>query len=296
MRRRRLALIVALCVSACGGEPSGPGEPRFEFSAVAENGAVWRSLESEASASVSQTGEIHVRGRSLGGEFLLMDLSLIPGPGTYPLGTGVGVQGGTLSFGSGPGTNTYRTATSGRAGWVTVSEISGQWITGSFAFTVQNLSTSFSFHDGKFSVPATVEGPIVIDPRRWSRLTGRLNGDNWNAASLLVDSVPASGALSFTAANTEYQLDLYLGNWMGAGRYEILFDEGRNARVLGRQGGIPLWGDPGSVSSGEVEIVKVTPERIDGRIRLDLGPRPLGGGPGRILLEAEFELGVPEQP
>jgi len=95
-------LVSLLLATACGGGdgPTGPPPPpggSANFTASV-NGQAWASAANLTNVTAVPSGTYLISRSVLAGtsaRAITLTLMNIPGPGTYPLGTGAGVSGGT---------------------------------------------------------------------------------------------------------------------------------------------------------------------------------------------------------
>src|SRR5690606_1392769 len=87
----------------------------------------------------------------------------VPGPGTYPLGTGGGVAGGIAIYADNSGG--WATPLNGRAGTITLTTLSDSRATGTLSFTAEanagGATGSRTITNGRFDIPITTNGTIA---------------------------------------------------------------------------------------------------------------------------------------
>lgn len=144
----RAVLVAFVFLVACGGGdgPSGPGDGSGEgtFGATV-NGQAWSAdprFVTVTAGGTAQPGSLILSGTdfqsSTSYRTLLLTLSFLEGPGTYPLGVNVGTTGGGVGqvvVVNGGSTQSWLTPLSGNAGTVTITSLTGSRVVGTFSYT-----------------------------------------------------------------------------------------------------------------------------------------------------------------
>jgi hypothetical protein len=310
-----LASVVLTATSACsssddpGDDPLDPNDPgtNGEFFMRANADGAW-AAESVFGAIVGLGSFTFSGGKNTGTNPYLISFSMynIPGPGTYPLGTGSTVAGGSVAMAS-QVTNpiaAWVTPLSGADGSITITTLSNQRVAGTFNFTVaplNNTTVSKAVTNGEFVVPFTDLGQnTVIGPlpdNYGSKVTTTFNGTNWNASSAFGTYFAANRVMQFSASNNTRSFNLSLNEVTGPGTYAL----GQNARVLtlATIGETPagVWTTSGTGGTGSVTIASVTATRIKGTFSATLQPLQGSGTTGTITVtNGTFDLGLQAPP
>ncbi len=132
--------MLALVLTACGGadptDPVGGGDGVMSFTAVID-GVDWNAEVAPTATNPSPGRYLISAVRATGANplTLVLYLSNIPGPGTYPLGVAEQIIGGRAQIeGTIWSSATWRTYDNGAAGLITISTLSATRIVGTFSF------------------------------------------------------------------------------------------------------------------------------------------------------------------
>ncbi len=292
---RVLPATLLFFAAACGGgsETTSP-EPVVirQFTATID-GAPWESLSPTAVATSS--GIFTMAGLATSsGTAISVTFSGIATPGTYPLGVGSSVAGGSATVTN--GASTWATPLSGAAGTVTITTISTSRITGSFAFNApplpgQSQTNTRAVTNGQFSIPVTGATTITIPPDAASKVTGTAATVAFNAATVTTNTNPTSGTLTFTAANTAQSLSLILTEYTAPGTYTLGTGTTHTLRLINTGTNAGTWGGTNALSAGTVTITSETASRVQGTINATLQPAP-GTAGGAVTVTLTFEVGI----
>lgn len=215
--RRLMSLIGLVLVAACSSSPSGPGGGGGnddEFTASID-GAPWEAdpLTISAAANTSQLpGGLLFSGGTLvqPSRGVVISLGRIPGPGTYPLGVNTGTSAGgvlTMTF----GTTAWSTPLNGDAGTITITSMTGGRVRGNFTADLVRFSGTggadeAEVRSGEFNVSINPGWAAPPADDLGSRVWGSVGTTaEWNAATV-VGLGGGTGAVGFTASNTEYMI------------------------------------------------------------------------------------------
>jgi hypothetical protein len=218
---RRVMFVVVLSVLGCGGSASdggggnagGDGNPGgTSFSADIDEQA-WaadeNAIQVTGNPGAPNLGTIVMSGIDIStGQGLVLALSFISGPGTYPLGVNIGTTpGGTGSVTGSP--DSWITPLSGAAGAVTVTVRTATRIAGTYSFSADPLlggGPAAVVTNGKFDI-TVASGLPALPTGEGSTVTATLDGGAWNAATV-IGLNPGEGILSLAADNTAYTINM----------------------------------------------------------------------------------------
>jgi hypothetical protein len=217
---------------------------------------------------------------------LTLDLFLynIAAAGTYPLGIGPTVVGGSGTVTE--GSTTWLTPLSGAAGTVTISALSSSAIAGTFSFTAAPLvggGASRAVTSGSFDIPITGT-PAPLPASAGSRMSATLGGAAWNAATVVTVS-HSGGVYAFGGSNTDYSVNLILSSISGPGTIPL----DTTTETLSIQQGTHAWSSSLG-GSGSVAITELTASRIKGTVTATL---PEAGGGTLTVADGTFDVGLP---
>jgi hypothetical protein len=304
---RFTTLGVAMASIACGGgggDSTGPGpggnngNGQFRFTAKID-GANWASTAGVETVGVpvSVAGLFALTGSQVGanGQTIVISLYNIPGPGTYPLGTGVSVPGGNalISTASGGG---WKTPQSGADGSITLTTLTATRMEGTFNFTAVGFTGGATgtktVTDGSFSLEIRPNGTIgPLADNVGHKMSATLNGAAFNGAD--VASIYSGTTFGVTATTNTRSVSFTLSDVTGAGTYAL-----SNALPL-RTMGVSLYNGTqltsshsSSVagSSGSVTITSLTATRVKGTFTGVLGVG-LGSGGTMTVTNGTFDVG-----
>jgi hypothetical protein len=225
-------------------------------------------------------------------------LTNIPGPGTYPLGTGGGVAGGTAIYVSnGAG---WITPLSGAAGTVTLTTVSDSRIAGSFSFTADastgGATGTKAVTNGAFDLPVTTTGSFgAVSARNLNVLKATIGGQGYNAATIA--SGTSSGAIIASGVNDRYSLSITFVNLTAPGTYPV-GNAVLGSVVVGAGVGVSstgpgcCWGTYNAGSTGSVVVTAMTATQVIGTFSLTLQPGAPGGATAPLTIaNGEFTIG-----
>ena len=290
----RIALSVSLAfMAACGGsDNTGPGGGGGNASFTAKvNGASWTSAAIVTQATGNAGGAFTLVGGTgtAGGTTLAIILYNIDTPGTYPLGVGSTVRGGTATVTA--GSNTQLTPLSGTAGTVTITAVSATHITGTFAFDAGAAPNAIHVTQGAFDLPVTTSGgSIAVPAYAWNSFAGTLNAAPFVAATVVMVAAPASGTLGVGIGNDTYQINEIISGWTGVGTYTMNTGVQRQFTAI-KSGTTQFWGGAGALTSGTFTVTSQTATRLQGTYDVTLAPAG-GSASGNLHLEGNFDFGI----
>jgi hypothetical protein len=237
-----------------------------------------------------------------GGSSYMLGMSLynVGGPGTYPLGVGSTVPGGSVSMSSLQGA--WATLLTGAEGTITISTLDATHMAGSFDFTANAVgggaTGSRTASNGEFLLGLQPGASIAPLPDSYgSRVRFTLAGNLWSAANAGGSYSPASRTVSIAASNNARMLLISLDDVTGPGTYSM--GGGRHAMHVNGTTNVlsNSWSSAGSGSSGSVTITSLSATRMRGSFSATLGPAPGSNTVGAITLsEGTFDIGLPAPP
>ena len=307
--RRLAAVTITLGSAACGGgsDSTGPdgGNGQFRFTAKID-GANWASNSGaeRIGVTVSQAGLYSITGIQLGGAglTLIMTLTNIPGPGTYPLGVGFSIAGGNvlISSAAGPG---WRTAQTGADGTITITTLTSSRIEATFNFTAVPFTGGATGNktvtDGSFVLEVKPIGTIgPLPDNAGHKVTASFNGTSFNAAEVVAGYLASNnGTLSIAATTPTRSFSVqFTGIPVNAtGTYNIASTI--PIRTLGVTTLVgsqvqSSYTSSATGSTGSVTITSFTATRIKGTFTALLQPIQGGQGTGTMAItNGTFDIG-----
>jgi hypothetical protein len=293
-----MLLACAIATAAAGGCGGGGGGGGGNPGGSSGSGSLTASVDGQAfvadlsvSATTSQASPgLYI----LGGSKLLagttartIELFLynIGATGTYPMGVGPTVVGGTGTVTDGP--TTWLTPLSGAAGTVTVTALSASAIAGTFSFTAPPMlgaGASRSVTSGTFDIPITGT-PGTLAPTAGNKMSATLGGAPWNAATVVLVA-HTSGVYAFGGSNTDYSVNFTLSSVTGPGTLTL----GTSTETLSIQHGSQGW-STSLGGSGTVTVTELSASRIKGTVTATL--QGLAGAGALTVTGGTFDVGLP---
>jgi hypothetical protein len=295
-----LALGALTGLLACGGgtttDPDGPGAGLPNFIAKV-NGASWQATLG-TTVQNPQAGLYSITGfQATGGSqyTIIFQLYHIKGPGTYKLGVGVGVPGGTAIMSLAP-SGGWSTPLNGASGELVVTTLTATRMVANFHFTASPQSGSgapLQVTDGELDLVVQGTGGVAL-PNQGSIVTGSLGGVPLyasNAASLISGSAP-NESFTLTANNGTQSITMTLQGWAGAVTYVSSNNLPiRQIGVSGIDGNLTHTWSTAVGGSVTVNVTTFSSTRIIGSFTGTLSPGP--GASGSIAISGNFDLGRP---
>ena len=303
----RLATVATVLLTlACGGGgaddstgPGGGGNGQYRFSAKID-GANWASTAGVETVGVpvSLAGLYALTGSQVGanGQTIIITLYNIPGPGTYPLGTGVSVPGGNALIST--ATGGWRTAQSGADGSITITTLTPTRMEGTFNFTAVaftgNATGTKTVTDGSLVLEIRPTGTIAPLPENAGhKLSATLNGTSFNAADVAATYSSTNGTFAIAATNNTRNVSITLTGVTGTGTFAL--SSSAPIRSMGVTGysGTQVTSQHASAfagSSGSVVVTTFSATRIKGTFSAVLAPGP--GTTGNLTItNGTFDVG-----
>ncbi len=295
--RAALVVIVAACSSGTTDPVGGGIDPALPNFTAKIDGVQWQAtlaatVQNPAPGLYSITGF-----RSTGTNAYTMVLSLtnIKGPGTYALGVGVQIPGGTGLLSLAP-SGGWTSALNGASGEIVITTLTATRMVATFRFTAtpQAGSTgSREVTEGKIDLPVAGTGGVAL-ANQGSIVSGTLatGAFNASAASVILSGAAPNQTLGIAANNGTQTLSITIAGFSGVGTYQS-----SNANPLRQVGVSGIGGNLTAVwntsigGSATVLVTGFTASRITGTVTGSLSPGP--GAAGTVAVNASFDLARP---
>jgi len=311
----RVAMLVSLgLVFACGGgsegatSPNGGSTSGFHMTAKVDGAAFVASNPDFSPATQVTAGNYTILGlqsSTTAATIITLSLANIRGPGTYPLGVGPQVPGGSVILAvSSAG---WASPMSGADGSITITSLSTTEIAGTFNFVVTaSLSgttpATRTVTEGDFRLPVKQLAAIgAIPDKAGSTLTMSANGSAFTGAFVQANLNTIAGSqgqfLVVSSSNSTRGFGFSLSGVTGPGTYAL-----GNTSTVTRQMQFSFvanvqansWSSIGPGSSGSVIITSLTATRIKGTFSGVLGPTPGFSSAGvATITNGVFDIGLP---
>jgi len=231
---------------------------------------------------------------------MTISLANIRGTGTFPLGVGPQVPGGSVILAT--STNSWSSPMSGADGSITITSLTATQIAGTFNFTVAGSSGTRTVTEGDFNAPITRIGTVgAIPDNAGSTFSVTLGGSAWNAAfvqgSVTTSSQPGVGqTLVVASTNSTRGVSITLTGVTGPGTYAL-----GNSGAVTRQMTVTnvtnplsnMWSSIGAGASGSVIITSMTASRVKGTFSATLVPTPGSTTTGNMVVtNGAFDVGL----
>ena len=286
-----LVVVLSLLATACGKSATGPGTGSSPFTATID-GTAWSSSSSSAVGVAS--GVFTIAGADASGTALSLTLYNIGKPGTYPLGVGGTIFGGTAVISK--GADGWWTALTGIAGSVTITAVSGTHIAGMFSFNATPLTGGAagtrSVTNGSFDIDVSSSVSVAAPANAGNAVAATLGGQPWNAATAVMVGAPSSGTLFVGWTNDTYSVNLSVTGFTGIGTYVMNTGVARYFSVT-QTGTNKTWGWSGATNTGSVVVTSVSASRVVGTFNVTLQPGGGSPGTGNLTFVGAFDLGIP---
>ncbi len=294
---RCLALLVlSLVLGACGGgdpsNPGGGGNGITNFTAKVD-GVDWNP-EFAVTAINGAAGTYSITALRVSGSnnyTMVFSLYNITGPGTYPLGVGVFVFGGTALI-SQVGTDGWSTPLSGAAGQIVITTLSATRMVGTFEFVatpITGTAANKTVTQGVFDIPVSgTFGVLSATGNQGNSLTGNISGA-FVASGALATLTGATPQLTITAQNLVRSVSIGVANMTGPGTYTLSATTPVRTIQVGDGLGA-AWTSATAGGSGSVVITSVTATRIMGTFTATV-IGVAGGASGPLSVSGTFNLG-----
>lgn len=299
VKRQPPSVLFLTLLAACGGggttDPNGNGGnnglPNFTAKI---DGAVWQASVA-VTAQNPMPGLYSITGvRLTGADNYTMIFSLwnIKGPGTYPLGVGVQMQGGSVVL-SHPLSSGWSTPLNGASGTITITTLTATRVVATFNFTADGSVTGGSgtkvITEGSMDVPVAGTGGVAAE-NQGHVFTGNIGGSFGAGGAAMVLTTGSNPTLTIVANNLVRSITLGLANVTGPGVYAL--SATTPVRTIGVSGmpGNPLATWTSQVGgSGSVTITTMSATRVIGSFTATLAPLT-GGATGNLTVSGTFDM------
>ena len=301
------AVLLVGFLAACGGDdstgpgsdgdPNDPGDGPFNATVDGESFSTMESTQTPA--TYIAPGVYTMTGSFFSGSTfhsIALSLSSIAEPGTYPLGTGANVSGGTAIYANSAGG--WGTPLSGAAGVITITELTNDRIRATFSFRAEATSGGAtgtkSITNGSLDLPINRQVPAgeVPDQAR-NVIQAMIGGQFWNAATVATTGSPST-ALIWAASNTHHSATMTLRNLTGPGTFDIA-SAGLEATIgVGSvSGDVPCcWNSTQAGATGTITVTSLTSSRCVGTFEVTLPAVPETDATEAIVVTSgEFDIG-----
>ena len=290
-----------------GGTDPGGGGGGSGFSATV-SGVSWEAMPISiaAQAVAGVPGSFLVVGSQTSGNLttsLTLTMYNVTGPGTYALGVSSELYGGRGSVGEGNGSgnaNVWSTGSSGTAGTMTITRLSGGRIEATFSYSAEpgqgnTVGGTRTVTNGVIDLPFT--GTITPVPANGGgKVSGTFGGVLYNASSgsgLLTDNLGQPG-IRVSSISSENTLSLELSGVTAPGTFSLsntapvrLLSAGRNTHPTNC-----CWGGTAG-DVGTITVTSVTASRAQGTFSGTLQPH--AGQPATtplVITNGSFDIGI----
>jgi len=296
-----------LLITACSGGdgPTGPNPPppggNASFTASVD-GQGWTSAAALTNVTAAQSGTYIISGSVLTGastRAITLNLMNIPGPGTYPLGTGAGVSGGSAIYAESAGG--WGTPLSGEAGSITVTTLTATRIAGTFSFTAAasagGATGTRTVTNGAFDLQINSGTTTPVPEKNRMVLRATIGGQSYNASTLVSTGSPST-IFVFGGNNTRHSINIGMANIPGPGTYTLGGGVLSSVQV-GAPPGEPVtgplccWNGTFAGSSGSVTVTSITATRMTGTFTFTLQPGGAGAATAPLTVtNGTFDVGL----
>jgi len=303
-------LLGLLLATACGGSdgptdpnPATPPPPGGNATYTASvDGQAWASAASLTSVTAALSGTYIISGSVLAGastRAITLNLMNIPGPGTYPLGTGAGVSGGSAIYAENVGG--WITPLSGEAGTLTITTLTATRIAGTFSFTAVASAGSAtgtrSVTNGAFDLAITSGTTTPVPEKSRMVLKATIGGQSYNASTIVSTGSPGT-IFVFGGNNTRHSINIAMSNIPGPGSYALGGGVLSSVQV-GAPPGEPVtgplccWNGNFAGSTGSVTVTSITATRMTGTFDFILQPGGSGAATAPLTVaNGTFDVGL----
>jgi hypothetical protein len=296
---------VVLIAAACGGggDIAGTGDTNSGgvHMTAKIDGTPWASGAAFITVVQVLPGAYAITGtQSSTTNAITMTISLanIRGPGTFPLGVGPGVPGGSVILAN--SSTGWASPMSGADGSITITSLTDTQIAGTFNFVVTGSAGTRTVTDGDFVASIKKLSTIgAIPDNAGSTFNATIGGSTWNAAfvsgGVTTSALSPVPTLAIGATNSTRGVMITLTGVTGPGTYTL-----GNSGSVTRQMGVTnvanpfsnMWTSVGGGASGSVIITSMTATRIKGTFSATLVPSPGSATTGNLTVaNGVFDIG-----
>lgn len=304
-------VVLGAMAFGCGGgdgDDNGGGGGSGFTAVVA--GDAWEAtpISILANANAGVAGTVLITGTDNSGGVnrgITLTLYNVRGPGEYALGVGSAVYGGRASTGQSTGggdADLWSTPNSGVAGTVSLTQVSGGRVVGTFAFTGEpgddNIDMSYrTVTSGEFDL--ALNGTLATLPaNQGSKVSAKFNGqlyNAWGVNGVLTDHTGGPG-IRVSTSTGEHGLSLELEGVTTTGTYAISDAAPSRVVLAGHNGGDAnhcCWGLNAGGDVGTITVTSITADRVQGTFSGTLQAQP--GKPATtplVVTEGTFDVGI----
>lgn len=295
--RFTLVLAVGACSSGTTDPVGGGIDPALPNFTAKIDGAQWQAtlavtVQNLAPGLYSITG---FRSSGSNPYTMVLSLSNIRGPGTYAMGVGVQIPGGTglLSL---PPSGGWTSALNGVSGEIVITTLTTTRMVATFRFTATPQAGSTGAREvteGKLDLPVVGTGGVAL-ANQGSIVSGTLATGAFNAAaaSVIVSGASPNQTLSLVANNGTQNLSITIAGLSGAGTYQSSnANPIRQVGVSGIGGNLTATWSTAVGGSATVVVTGFTASRIIGTFTGSLSPGP--GASGTVAVNGTFDMARP---
>jgi hypothetical protein len=239
---------------------------------------------------------------------LTITLNDIRGPGSYALGVGPGVYGGTASvaegtIGTGAGTS-WETPLDGVSGQVVITTLTSARLVATFAYVAATAGSNAATGGTRTVTEGQIDLPLAgaltpVPENVGGKVSASLNGAPYNAWSITASLMDFTGAAGVDISTTSAKnaLSLMLSGVTAVGPYAISDTSPVRTLIVGLTGGDAsscCWGLNAGGDAGTVTITSLTAARVTGTFSGTFQPQP--GKPATTALvvsDGMFDVGIP---
>lgn len=238
---------------------------------------------------------------------ITITLNDITGPGTYALGVGSGVYGGTASVGestdSTGNANVWQTPLDGVSGTFTIATLTATHLTATFEYVTaaddnNDIGGTRTVTEGEIDLPFA--GALKPVPENeGGKVSATLGGTPYNAWSIngsLLDFTGNAG-VNISTSSAVNTLSLMLQGVTAPGSYAVSDEQPNRTIIVGKNGGDAThccWGLNAGGDTGTITITSLTPARVKGTFSGTLQPQPgKAATTPLIVTDGTFDVGIP---
>ena len=297
--RRTLAGILLLFTGAlagCEDGPDGPADGGPATLTARVDGAPYTG--STPSALLTGSGTFVIASPATSeSRGLTLQLFSIGRVGTYPLGVGPSIIGGTGQIVT-LGAAQYITPLTAESGSVTITALSTTRIAGTFSFTGTRQTISgpeaTTVTQGVFDVPVKGNGTLAISSNTGSSVTGTVRGQSFTAAAASMPIRPETGTLQFRVTQGSTVIDVEMSELLGIGTYTMGTGAARRVALSVGVDGFPsTFGGTNLGTTGTITINSISSFRVRGSMNVTLKPTFAAGSTTPAVVTLDFDLGIP---
>lgn len=302
MHRSRvcLALLLAIvtgCASSTTDPATGGVDPTLPNFAAKIDGAQWQATLATTVQNPA-AGLYSITGFRLSGAnqySMVITLYNIKGPGTYALGVGPQIPGGTGLLSLAPAGG-WTSTLNGVSGEIVISTLTATRMVATFKFTATPQAGSTGTHEvteGTLDLAVAGTGGVAL-ANQGSVVTGTLASTAFYAAaaSAIVSGAAPNQTLTIVGNNSTQTLSISITGFSGAGTYQSSnANPIRQVGVSGIGGNLLAAWSTSIGGSATVTVTAFTATRITGSYTGSLSPGP--GASGTVAVNGTFDMGRP---